>query len=244
MRIGPFQFKPKLWSTILMLIVVGICLMLANWQRNRAHYKTALLQQYKSRPKDQILNLATVKKNPKAYQYQRIRVLGHYLERSLLLDNRMHGKKVGNMVLTPFRPLGSKKVILVNRGWVALNHEREITAHIPQVAHAQSILGLVRMAPEKIYVLKHKEKKISWPWRVQAIDLKKISKGLGHPVAPFLILLAPDQPYGFVRNWQPTTTTKAEKHWGYAFQWLALGVTFVIIYLVLSTRRNKKANYG
>ena len=240
MQVGPFTFKPKLWSTIGLIIGLIIFGTLANWQLNRSNYKHAQLKQYKTRPTAAPLSYQTIKADPARYQYHRARLLGHYLPHSFLLDNRMHKGKVGNMVFTPFQPLGSKQVVLVNRGWVAIDMDRQLTKVLPSIPNTQSVIGLIKLPPKKTYVLKHKAKKITWPLRVQALDLKKMTKALGQPIAGFTLLLDPKQPYGFVRNWQPTTQVGAEKHLGYAVQWLALAAALVIIYAVLSTKRKKQ----
>jgi surfeit locus 1 family protein len=53
---------------------------------------------------------------------------------------------------------------------------------------------------------------------------------------PVVVLLAPDSPYGFVREWQPAPTG-SERHLAYAVQWFAMALMLLIIYLVISTRR-------
>jgi len=49
------------------------------------------------------------------------------------------------------------------------------------------------------------------------------------------VLLDPAAPDGYRRNWRPSDFGP-ERHIGYAFQWFALAVTLVILYLAWSFR--------
>jgi len=65
--------------------------------------------------------------------------------------------------------------------------------------------------------------------------LKNVEKRLGYNVLPYQVLMDIDEPNGYEREWLPMRMGP-EKHHGYAFQWFALSVAWIIIYLVLTIK--------
>ena len=59
---------------------------------------------------------------------------------------------------------------------------------------------------------------------------------LGEKVEPWLLLLDPASPDGYVRDWQPPGLSPL-RHWSYAIQWWGFAVTLVIIWAIMSARR-------
>ena len=53
------------------------------------------------------------------------------------------------------------------------------------------------------------------------------------------MLLDPDEPDGYVRDWRPNLMPP-EKHLAYAIQWFMITATVIIIYVTLSVRAAKR----
>jgi surfeit locus 1 family protein len=56
-----------------------------------------------------------------------------------------------------------------------------------------------------------------------------------------MILQQDDVNDGLVRKWARPDSGSA-KNWGYAFQWFAMALAVLIIYLVLSVKRERSKN--
>ena len=72
--------------------------------------------------------------------------------------------------------------------------------------------------------------------RLQYLDLGKLGKSIGAPLLPYVVRLEGDNEEGFLRDWQTPGFGK-EKHLGYAFQWFAMSVALIIIYIVVNLRK-------
>jgi len=57
-------------------------------------------------------------------------------------------------------------------------------------------------------------------------------------VIPGVLLLDAAEPDGYLRDWR-ASDFGPERHLGYAFQWFALAVTLVILYLAWSFRKSE-----
>lgn len=251
-----FIFTPTLWPTVVFLVLLPILLALGCWQLDRAAFKQAKAATIASRANlpplsqkkltAQYLNHSQTTADYRPLAYHRIVLFGHYdNQHQILLDNKIFNRRVGFDVLTPFILQNSQHAVLVNRGWIPKFTGKSQNHHlnhptIKPVTEPQQIQGLIIPPPSKTFVLPHTPRAIHWPWVVQAIDNKKISAALGYPVYSFTILLAPDNTHGFAYRGF-TNPISPQKHFGYAFQWFALALTLVIIYLVLNVRRGRDA---
>jgi surfeit locus 1 family protein len=102
--------------------------------------------------------------------------------------------------------------------------------------------GILYIPPEKVFVLgEGEDRNPGWPKVLQRIRLDLQQTQLGYPLLPVVLLLDPDQPHGFVRDWRPVVFGP-ERHVGYAFQWFSLATALVIIYLILNIRRVTRRN--
>ena len=72
----------------------------------------------------------------------------------------------------------------------------------------------------------------NWPLRIQQIELDKfsalISPLIDKPLLPFVIYVDQKETLGYKKNWHPMVMP-AEKHFGYAFQWAALAIAWLIL---------------
>jgi surfeit locus 1 family protein len=209
------------------------------WQLDRAAQKRALLDAYGERPTDAPL-LVTPGFEPDAdWRYRRAEVAGRYIpERQFLLDNRVYRGQVGYHVLTPVRLAQSEYAVLVNRGWVPQGKTRADLPAIPAPADEQlHIEGLIDIPSDKVFVLGEGEDRApGWPKVLQQIRFELHAEQLGIRLLPMVLLLAEDQPGGFVRDWNPIVIGP-ERHVGYAVQWFALAAVLSILYFWVNVRR-------
>ena len=219
-------------------IFIALFVSLAMWQLDRAAEKVALLELFEGdAPYSRVSNFESLE------EFDRIQLDGHFLQdRQILIDNIVLNSRPGYYVITPFKPNTSHPLLLVNRGWVRktgpagelpsldvdgkLRILRGLVGHLPRVA----------IRPGEAF-----EGSDDWPRVGVYPNRDEISKELGEPLLPLLLLMAPDSEDGFVRQWQPDVSGPMT-HYGYAFQWsaMAMAVAAILFWNLRKRRRSDK----
>lgn len=238
-----WAFTPNLIPTLGFILLLPLLLKLGFWQLHRAEYKQQLQQQFNSRSIEKPRSLSQLNPaNLEASEYYPIKISGHYdNQHQFLLDNRVHKHRVGYDVISPFIPDKDKKALLINRGWIPSTGNRQQLPTLTNIPGHQTIQGIIKLPPKKTFTLSDRTEKKIWPRLIQTINLKKIGNDYPKPLYPFIVLLSPNNPYGYTREWKPIVMSP-KKHIGYAVQWFALALTLVIIYLVLNIQRQGKCH--
>jgi surfeit locus 1 family protein len=65
-----------------------------------------------------------------------------------------------------------------------------------------------------------------------------LARVLDVPLGARILLLDPDAPYGFVRDWQPPGMAPL-RHLAYAIQWWCFAALAIIVWAVMSARRSR-----
>lgn len=75
-------------------------------------------------------------------------------------------------------------------------------------------------------------------WRAGRIDLEEWQQRCQTRLLPWVVRLDPQAGFGYHRDWQPTASQQIgpERHRAYAFQWLALAVTWCLCWWRLHRR--------
>ncbi|MBI5041769.1 MAG: SURF1 family protein [Gammaproteobacteria bacterium] len=238
-RIGSYEFRLGLWLSVGGVLVLALLVSLGFWQLHRAEQKRVLLQAYGDRPSDSPILLGRDFVPTPDWRYRRAQTLGTYdADHQFLLDNRVYQGQVGYYVLTPLRLAHTDLAVLVNRGWVPQGATRADLPALPApTGSALSVEGLIDIPPEKTFVLGEGEDRApGWPKVLQQVRLNLQAQQLGVRLIPMILLLAPDQPAGFVREWKPVVFGP-ERHVGYAVQWFSLAAAWVILCFWASLRR-------
>lgn len=213
-----------------------LLLYLGYWQIQRAEQKQQTLDMLQARSKLAPISLNYPKNIPADFRYYSAEAVGSFdVQHQFLIDNKIYQHQAGYQVITPLVLAQSSQVLLVNRGWIAQGKNRNELPDISIINSPVKLRGILSL-PDRVFNLGGENQNTVWPQRIQAIDVQKISRQLGRPVYPFILLLAPDQAYGFARNWQMLTMLPS-KHYAYAFQWFALAATLLIIIIAINWRR-------
>ncbi len=237
MRFGKLEFRPGLWASLVTLLLLGLLMSLGFWQLDRAAQKRALLADYNTDRDSTVIQLEPGLQSYRDFNYQSASAAGHYdAVRQFLLDNRTHNGRVGYHVLTPFMLRDSGAAVLVNRGWIDLGGSRDRLPDPAVDSGARTVLGRIKLPPSDSFTLGQEEPRTGWPYRIQRVDTQKLAQELGYPLLPVVLLLAPDQEAGFVRDWEPLRFGP-ERNVGYAVQWFGLAAALLVIYLVVNTRK-------
>lgn len=234
------RFAPKWYFVLGTLCLVALFISLGFWQLSRAEEKRALQTSFEARAHLPALTLqeTTTRQDVRYYP---VKVTGHYDNaHTILLDNKIYQHRVGYDVLTPLIADTDQRVVLVNRGWVAAGANRTLLPAIPNISGSQTAIGIIYIPPGKAFTLGNlTENAITWPLRVQALDIPALASVLHQPLYPFVVLLSADDKPGFIRDWQPVSMPP-HKHVGYAVQWFMFALVLIIIFLALNLRKSAK----
>jgi cytochrome oxidase assembly protein ShyY1 len=189
-------------------------ILLGNWQSGRAEEKRAA-----------------------AAHERRIELRGEFLERyTVLLDNKLNRGRPGYHVVQPLR-LADGRHVLVNRGWVAAPAHREQLPQLRTPPGMHDIEGRVLEHFPRAYA-PSSERPEGRVW--QNVELTTFTVWSGLKLEPYVIEQHSPLADGLARNW-PQPESGAEKNEAYALQWYALAALSVVLFVVLSFRRERAA---
>ncbi|HEX5048963.1 MAG TPA: SURF1 family protein, partial [Gammaproteobacteria bacterium] len=153
-----------------------------------------------------------------------------------LLDNMVHDGVAGFYVLTPFRA-DAGGWVLVNRGWLPAGPSR---ADLPNVAldvAPPTLRGRIERLPRPGIDLGGGggEPGTAPVEIVEFPTAAELGTRLGHGVRDYQLLLDPDEPAGYVREWIAPGLSPA-RHVVYAGQWLLLAAGAAGAAVVIAVR--------
>ena len=226
------------------VIAIALFSWLGLWQLDRAGEKDRRRATFAARTSDVpiLLNhrLSTMPTeiDPEWWRHRRVEVSGTVFgERQYLLDNRTRNAVAGYHVHVPMLVAGLDRVVLVNRGWVATGPRRERRPDVSPIPETLVVSGIVEYPRETLLLGDNGYAGSSWPKVVQRIDLEATERDIKRPLLPFVVLMDPALPHGFVREWTPYLGIGPERHRGYAIQWFSLAAAVAVVWFVVRFRR-------
>lgn len=169
--------------------------------------------------------------------YQRLRATGRFdAGRQFLLDNIMLNSRYGHYVLTPLSVGDGEPLLIVNRGWIERAGRDFDTQSIALPESRVTVRGRVGSLPRAGHRMGEAIlPAATWPQHAAFPTLDEIAASLGQEVQPFVLLMDPDDDHGLLRHWVPEVMGPG-RHFGYAFQWFAMGAVLAAM-LVWNFRR-------
>lgn len=241
-----YRFRPKLIPTLAALLLLPAFIALGFWQLHRAQEKLVLQADYDRRSAGPAITLDSTLRPAEDLRFYRVSVAGYYEPKfQILLDNRVHEGIPGYYVVTPLHIRGSDTRVLVNRGWLPLGKDRAHRPDAPPPSGLQKITGIATVPLKRRFVLGDVAESDSagggtWARVWQYIDLAQYRARVPFPLQPVVILLDPASTAGgYVRQWERLDTGMAVNR-GYAFQWFALALALVTLYLFVNVRSDKR----
>ena len=238
MRPGPFRFSPGLLPSIAVVLLLGLFLSLGLWQLGRAEEKRVLLERFEASRLGRPLGAdALTAGYADALRYRRVVLQGRFLtDRQFLLDNQVRQGQAGFEVLTPFR-LVDGRVVLVNRGWLPMGARRDVLPDVSVSGAPVEIAGWIYIPFGEAYRLGDVDDPAAgWPRIVQDLDFDVFARRLDMSLLPMTIRLSAEAPAGYLRDWDVVPMTPA-KHIAYAVQWLGMAAALLVIYVVVNLKR-------
>ncbi len=222
------------------LAVLALLISLATWQVHRGQEKARILAAFSTSQQDPVLHDPSIEQAAalleKETVFVRACIDGHYdAAHQFLLDGQTQDGGVGFHVWTPLATHAGGQ-ILVNRGWVAQTPDRRPVEDLAVGDASHEVCGTLVRFPRSGWALKAASELKAWPRVVVYPSVKEIEITLEHSIYPLLLLLDADAQDGFGRHWKPVTMLP-EQHYGYAFQWAALAMTWVVVTAIYWRRR-------
>lgn len=246
-HLGRVRFSASWFAlglTVFGLVAFGL---LGVWQLRRGAAKEAIIaarhRAAKEHPVDLEKWLSQGKRATGLY-LRAVALKGHYdASRQLLLDNQTWDQEDGYHVWTPFVLSGSHRVVLVDRGWVLADPTRQ---HLPdpQVTDkAMTVKGIMHGFPQPGIRLSKGgcPQGHSWPRVVEYPRFKDLHCLYDGRLVDGLVLLQPGQPHGFPRHWLKVGMSP-QRHFGYAFEWFAMGLTALVMFIAINTRIDPRSD--
>ena len=226
-----FQLRPV--TTLAATVGIALTLALANWQLGRAHEKEARAARLAALAKDPPVSLAATEVRAEDVEWRQVTARGRFEPKyGVLIDNRVRRGVAGYHVVMPLDAGGGRHV-LVNRGWVAGNPDR---ARLPEVRTPPDTVEVTGLAvvPGRRFLELSSRVTEGRVW--QNLTLERYREAFSLQLQPVMLQQESPLDDGLAREWDPPDLG-VDKHYGYAFQWLALAATILVFYLVTHVRR-------
>jgi surfeit locus 1 family protein len=232
------RFRPSLLPTLGLLLLIAVTVALGNWQRQRAHDKQLLREQYQAASGAPPLALdadQAIAADPARFRFRAVRARGTYdAAHQLLIDNRVHAGRAGFDVVAPLKVEGAGYV-LVDRGWVAQGPSRAVLPQVPPPAGPVVVEGRINLPPARYLELGTDSN--AGPIR-ENLDIARIAASSGLPLLPFIVEQTQDIDDGLVREWA-APDFGIEQHKSYMVQWYSLAALGIVLWLALNWRTDK-----
>jgi len=228
------------WLLFTLLVFVAL-VKLGLWQSDRAVEKQDRLNKIAALSQTSAMALSEIQKLPLAnINDLPITLTGEFAENVLfLLDNQTNNGQLGYRVYQIMNV--ARQFVLVNLGWVVGSINRAEIPKVKPIKGSFEINGHIRLIEKGILLMEQEFNDVSWPLRVQQIELDKFSAITEKPLLPFVVYVNKEESIGYEKNWQPIVMPP-EKHQAYAFQWFSLAISWLILMLWASIKFNKANN--
>lgn len=235
-RFKHYAFKPALVPTLVTIALLYVMISLGFWQLDRAEYKSNLQTIIESRQQLSSIELTLLDFKSDNWMYTPAYTQGEYdTQHHILLDNQIHNAQAGYSVLTPFK-INETTAILVNRGWISHSGHRDQLPDLTLDRTGLTLNGIITPPPATGLVLSDNANTyVKWPTVLQYINTREIQQQLPYNLLPGIFTLnnAEDTRYTVLPI---HISMRSEKHTAYAFQWFALSLALIIIYIVVNTK--------
>jgi surfeit locus 1 family protein len=234
-----YRFQPRLLTTLAAVAGIAVTLALANWQLNRAHEKEARAARLQLLARDSPVALGAEEVRAADVEWRRVVARGRFEPRhAVFIDNRIRQGVAGYHVVMPLdvgkMASGGSRYVLVNRGWIAGSPDRGKPPQVRTPEGTVEIAGLA-VTPSQRFLELSTNVTDGNVW--QNLTLERYRQAVPIALQPVVIQQESPLDDGLVREWDPPNLG-VDKHYGYAFQWLALAATVLVFYLVTHVRRS------
>ena len=210
---------------------------LGRWQWQRGEAKQAVWDTYE---RNEAIPAARAPANfDTAERFKPLSLSGRFEpDQQFLLDNRSHAGKPGYEVLTPF-VLDDGRRILVNRGWIPFDGYRDRLPDLSlEGSKSATIVGRLDELPTSGLASGRAPPQAggTWPKVTSFPTQPELEAALGYKLARPILLLDPQAPDGYVREWSAPGMAP-DRHFSYAIQWWGFAAVLLVLYFGLNFRK-------
>ncbi|MFT5221168.1 MAG: surfeit locus 1 family protein [Planctomycetota bacterium] len=230
------NFKAAWWSLLLTLVGVTLFVGLGLWQLQRADLKQGIEEKFAARLAEDYQRF-DVDDASADIEYKKLIIKGRFdNNHHLLIDNKINGGKPGYQVLTPFLLVDSDRIMLVNRGWVALGESRQVLPEIVSALQSDQVYGIASLPDTDGYRLGKVSLVDNWPQVIPYIDMPALQAQFSEQLLPVVLWMSPEQPDSYHRAWDPVWSDP-EKSRAYAVQWFSFAFIACVLFVLLNLRK-------
>ncbi|KAF3982939.1 MAG: SURF1 family protein [Methylococcales symbiont of Hymedesmia sp. n. MRB-2018] len=236
------RYRFSILPVILYVFFLIVLFSLGFWQLGRAEEKRLFLDKQQLAGSEEAISLEVlVNSHALEYRHRKIELTGVYdSQHQFLIDNQIVDGKVGYFILTPFKVKGISQSVLINRGWLPLNKDRQVLPDVSIAVLKNTLMGKVNQFPSVGLKLAGAEIPTEgWPSVIQIVDSQVLSKKLTYPLFSLQIELDPKMNEGYLRKWKEIKIMQPEKHIAYALQWFGLAITLTFLFIRFSRTINE-----
>lgn len=232
-----YEFRPRLVTALAAGAAMALALAAAQWQLGRAHEKERLAARLESLAREPAVVLGATEAKAADLEWRRVTASGRFVPSyAVFVDNRIRRGVAGYHVVMPLEigdARGGGRYVLVNRGWIAGLPDR---SRLPEVTTPGAVVQITGLAvvPSRRFLELSTNVAEGKLW--QNLTLERYRQAFPMPLQPVVVQQESDLADGLAREWDPPDLG-INKHYGYAFQWLALAATVLVFYLVTHVRR-------
>ena len=239
-KIGQYNLTVDFRFLIVFLLVQLGLNELGFWQISRAQEKQKILNKLANSDvlvltslklvnREQVDNFAKVQLNTSLM-----------MPKNLLIESKIQNGKLGYHVLNLLKDESSNKIFLVNRGWVEGKANRQELPYVRLPANAWQVKGRLYQINPGVLSSKAEIENHGKILRLPILDSHTLELLAAHfklPIEPYILRLDSDGSDVYEVDWE-WVSMKPEKHLGYAFQWFALSLTFLLASLYVLVKKN------
>ena len=230
-----------MFAVLLTLFGVAAFVTLGTWQLDRAAQKERLFAAFAGAGSQTPVALDEARRTRDSQRYPLVSVRGRYdPKHAYVLDDQTHDGKVGSVAYAIFEPADGSAPLLADRGFIARDARGQRPTIPPAPEGEQQILALYAPPPGSGLRLGGNAlpRQSTWPKTSIYLDVGEIAADAGRSLDPKVLLLAPEQGSGFIREWRPDVFPP-ERHRGYAFTWFTLAAVVVIVFVTMHWRKDQ-----
>lgn len=215
------RYLPYVVGSILVLQFVGLGI----WQAERGLQKRAEHTDFEVDS-----GFSSWRDGTEVRPFEKLKVTGEFdSEHQLLLENIILNSRQGYYVITPLVTADDEPVLLVNRGWVEKKAQTFDVSAVAFTAPRVTVRGRAGSLPRAGFRMGDPVSPgASWPRFAVYPTLDDVAITLGRPVQPFVLLMDPEDSYGYAREWAPDEVGPG-RHFGYALQWFAMAIVLAAL---------------
>lgn len=227
-------FHPRPVPTVATMLGLALTLSACYWQYGRGLEKDRIEQERRAADDGARIALSAEPVTESSVHYRRVTAHGAFVpEATVFLDNQVRGSAPGVVVFTPLR-LGESNVhVLVKRGWIQAPVDRSSEPSVATPSGEVDVEGTA-LPPNSRFLELSPSTQEGRLW--QNVTLERVSTATRLPFQPLILEQSNELGDGLIRDW-PRPAHGSAKHYGYAFQWGAMAITILILFVILNVRR-------